>query len=524
MKINQPVTSHEIDYPENYNILSTTDLKGTITYCNDDFVEVSGFTLDELEGRNHNIVRHPDMPPAAFEDLWSALKSEKPWMGMVKNRCKDGSFYWVDAYVTPIKEGHAVNEYQSVRTKPDRQLVKRAESIYRQLMQGKLPLALRVPRISSRIKLAAGFTLAVIPPLVLLLSTHGLNNIPALVTAGVSLASALITTLAISKRISTSASKAREIIRNPLMQWVYTQSTDDIGEIDLAMKMQSSELRAVVGRIGDSSQRLKGSAEALARTMEETHNRIHDQQVETDQVATAMNQMSATVQEVARNAAHAAESTLEAQQAAQAGQDVVNKTVESINNVANSVEQSAEVINKLNADAGSISTVVDVIRGIAEQTNLLALNAAIEAARAGEQGRGFAVVADEVRTLAQRTQQSTQEIQNMVENLQSGSDQAVAMMQQGQQKTETSVQCATEAGEMLNSITHAVNNVSEVNTQIATAAEEQSAVAEEINRNVVKINEAAQGTANEAAKTSAISQQLSDEARRQQQLVGQFQR
>ena len=524
MKINQPVTNHEINFPESYNILSTTDLKGSITYCNQDFVEISGFTLDELEGHNHNIVRHPDMPPAAFEDLWTSLKNNHPWMGMVKNRCKDGSFYWVDAYVTPIKEGGMVNEYQSVRTKPDRTLIKRAESTYQLLMQGKQPFRLRLPNINTSIKLTLGFSLAIVPPLALLIATNGVTSLSTLLTCGVSLLSAISTTLIVSKRVAHITRVSRKVIRNPLMQWIYTQSTDDVGGIELAMKMQSSELRAVVGRVSDSSLTLKGSVDDLSSIIEKTNERIHEQQVQTDQVATAMNEMSSTVHEVASNAAHAAESTLEAQQATQAGQQVVNKTIASISEVVTSVDQASEVINKLNDDAGSITSIVEVIRGIAEQTNLLALNAAIEAARAGEQGRGFAVVADEVRTLAQRTQASTQEIQEMVENLQAGSNQAVRTMQEGREKSEICVEHATDAGNMLNNITHAVSIVSDVNTQIATAAEEQSVVAEEINMNIVNINEAAQGTANDAARTSAISQQLSEEAHRQQQLVTQFQR
>jgi methyl-accepting chemotaxis protein len=237
-----------------------------------------------------------------------------------------------------------------------------------------------------------------------------------------------------------------------------------------------------------------------------------------------MHEMSATVQEVARNAAYAADGTIEAQQSADEGHTVVNETIRSIQDVAGGVDQAAGVVDKLNSDAANIGTVVDVIRGIAEQTNLLALNAAIEAARAGEQGRGFAVVADEVRTLAQRTQQSTQEIQDMVERLQAGVNEAVTAMEQGTKKTETSVQRATAAGKALEDITRAIGKISDMNSQIATAAEEQSAVAEEINGNVVSINELGQGTADAAYQNGEISQKLIHEARRQQQLVAQFQR
>ena len=164
MKINTPVNDTEIDFPEHYNILSTTNLKGAITYCNDEFIEVSGFTNDELVGHNHNLVRHPDMPPAAFADLWRNLKRGTPWMGIVKNRCKDGSYYWVDAYVTPIRENGESIEYQSVRTKPERSIVRRAEAVYRDLMQNRKPRALRLPRISIRNKLVAGFAAATLPP------------------------------------------------------------------------------------------------------------------------------------------------------------------------------------------------------------------------------------------------------------------------------------------------------------------------------------------------------------------------
>lgn len=524
MKINQPVTRHEINFPETYNILSTTDLKGAITYCNKDFIEISGFTLDELEGSNHNIVRHPDMPPAAFEDLWTSLKNDRPWMGMVKNRCKDGSFYWVDAYVTPIKVNDIVNEYQSVRTKPDRALIKQAESTYQLLIQGKLPFRLRLPNITTGIKLTLGFSVAVVPPLALLIATNGIASLSTLLTCGLSLFGSVSTIFLVSKRITQITRISRKVIQNPLMQWVYTQSTDDVGEIELAIKMQSSELRAVVGRVSDSSLSLKESVDDLSSIIEKNNKSIHEQQVQTNQVATAMNEMSSTVHEVARNATHASESTFEAQQAAQDGQQVVNNTITSISEVASSIDQTSKVINKLNDDAGNITSIVEAIRGIADQTNLLALNAAIEAARAGEQGRGFAVVADEVRTLAQRTQASTEEIQAMVENLQAGSDQAVKMMLEGRKKSDACVQHATDAGDMLNNITHAVSIVSDVNTQIATAAEEQSAVAEEINMNIVHINEAAQETVNNAAKTSIISKNLSEEAQRQQQLVIQFQR
>lgn len=524
MKINTPVTNTEVDYPADYNLLSTTDLKGTTTYCSKDFIKVSGFSEPELTGRNHNVIRHPDMPPAAFADLWSNLKLERPWMGIVKNRCKDGSYYWVDAYVTPIKEQGKVDEYQSVRSKPERSIVRRAEKIYQQLMQGKMPLALRLPKVSIRSRLIAGFAFTMAPLLWVLMGNTEINGFSIGVAAMMSLAVAMLTTWRVSRRLSSGARAAHKVIDNPLMQLIYTNSTDEVGAMTLAMKMQDSELRAIVGRVSDSSLTLKDSTESLASTIEQTNLCMTDQHAQTDHVATAMRDMSATVQEVARNASYAADGAMQAQQSAIEGREVVNKTIQSIQEVAGNVDQAAEVVNQLNGDAASIGTVVDVIRGIAEQTNLLALNAAIEAARAGEQGRGFAVVADEVRMLAQRTQQSTQEIQDMVEHLQMRVKEAVKAMEKSTGKTEGSVQCATAAGKSLEDITEVIASISDMNTQIATAAEEQSSASEEINANVAAINELGQDIADTTTQNGEISQKLINEVHRQQQLVAQFQR
>jgi aerotaxis receptor len=351
-----------------------------------------------------------------------------------------------------------------------------------------------------------------------------LGGLASTAIAGLSAGTAFLTTWLVSRRLAAGVRAAHALVKDPLMQLVYTGSTDEVGAMTLAMKLQSSELRAVIGRISDSGTQLKGSAESLASTIEQTNIRVHEQQSQTDQVATAVHEMSATVQEVARNAAYTADGTSEAQQSTVEGRAVVNDTIASIRQVAGGVQQAAQVINELNSNAADIGTVVDVIRGIAEQTNLLALNAAIEAARAGEQGRGFAVVADEVRTLAQRTQQSTQEIQDMVERLQAGAGQAVEAMEQGREKTEVSVERATAAGKALEDIARLIGKISDMSTQIATAAEEQSAVAEEINSNVARINELGQSTAEDAFQNGEISQRLIHETRRQLQLVAQFQR
>lgn len=279
---------------------------------------------------------------------------------------------------------------------------------------------------------------------------------------------------------------------------------------------------SLVKEILGSAGQLAAAAEELSAITEQSNSGVMRQQGEIEQVATAMNEMSATVSEVSRNAANAASAAQEADNSAKEGWQVVNTTVETINNLASEVERTSEVIENLKGDSISIGTVLDVIRDIAEQTNLLALNAAIEAARAGEQGRGFAVVADEVRTLASRTQQSTCEINNMIERLQNGASQAVSVMEMGRSKAEESVEQAAKAGEALQSITNVVDNIKSMNMQIASAAEEQSATAEEINRNIVNISEVAQDTAEGSQQTASASDQLAKLASSLQTQVGKF--
>lgn len=273
--------------------------------------------------------------------------------------------------------------------------------------------------------------------------------------------------------------------------------------------------------LGNSTQ-LAAAAEELSSITEQSKQGVASQNAETEQVATAMNQMSATVQEVARNAANAASAAQEADREAKDGHQVVRNTMDSISHLAHEVEHTAEVIAKLKNDSLSIGAVLDVIRDIAEQTNLLALNAAIEAARAGEQGRGFAVVADEVRSLASRTQQSTQEIQGMIQRLQNGANEAVVAMEQGRSSAESSVQQAAKAGKSLEQITHVVDQIKMMNTQIASAADEQGKTAEEINRNIVNISEISTETSQGAQQIAAASDDLARLAVQLQDLVGRF--
>ncbi len=521
MKINLPVTGTERMLRDDTTIISTTDLKGIITSVNQHFIDISGYSKEELIGKSHNIVRHPDMPPAAFADLWSTLKAGNPWMGIVKNRCKNGDHYWVDAYVTPLYEGDRIAGYQSVRTIATRQRIERAEALYRQINAGKIPKTGGI-KGSIAARLGVGF-LVILGALFAFTAFAGdvplwASALAWLMAAGVALGASRI---AIAPLLAAQAD-ARAVVDNSLMQHIYIGNTHEAGRLQLAITMLQARLRTAMGRITYPATHLAAAAEQLAAVTEQTNQGIRQQQSETDQVATAMNEMSATVQEVARNAEQAAHAAQQADEAAHSGKQVVMQGIAAIDTLAREVEQAAQVIQKLETESAGIGAVVDVIRGIAEQTNLLALNAAIEAARAGEQGRGFAVVADEVRTLASRTQQSTKEIQQMIQRLQTGASEAVQVMMQSRSQAQSSVQQAARTGESLEAITRAVENITGMNTQIASAAEEQSAVAEEINRNIVNISQVGNQTAAAAQQTAAASDELARLAAQLQSLVRQF--
>ncbi|WP_019568779.1 methyl-accepting chemotaxis protein [Thioalkalivibrio sp. ALMg13-2] len=297
---------------------------------------------------------------------------------------------------------------------------------------------------------------------------------------------------------------------------------NELGDLAVVFNRFVEKIRVLIQQVAAGSDQVAAASNELSATSEETNEQVRRQKAETDQVATAMNEMTATVQEVARNAADAAAAAQATDQDAVAGQQVVQKTVTAINGLSRQVDNAAEVVTRLSQDAEQINKVLEVIGDIADQTNLLALNAAIEAARAGEQGRGFAVVADEVRTLASRTQDSTHEIQQMIERVQSGTREAVQAMEDGRSKAHESVEQVNLAGESLNAITQSVTRISDMNTQIASAAEEQSTVAEEINRNVANITEVLDQTAAGSEQIRNASEELSKLASQQQERVGQF--
>ena len=297
---------------------------------------------------------------------------------------------------------------------------------------------------------------------------------------------------------------------------------DELGQLQQSMQRMTLALRGLVSGISDGVTQIASAAEELSAVTEQTSAGVNSQKVETDQLATAMNEMAATVQEVARNAEQASEAAVAADQQAREGDKVVNQAIAQIERLATEVGHSSQAVNDLKLESDKIGGILDVIKSVAEQTNLLALNAAIEAARAGEAGRGFAVVADEVRSLAQRTQTSTQEIEALITALQNGTQQVTRAMDSSLELTGSSVELTRKAGVSLESITQTVSAIQSMNQQIATAAEQQSAVAEEINRSVINVRDVSEQTSAASEETAASSVELARLGTHLQSLVGRF--
>ncbi|QVM96114.1 methyl-accepting chemotaxis protein [Pseudomonas sp. SORT22] len=333
---------------------------------------------------------------------------------------------------------------------------------------------------------------------------------------------AVIITRQITRPLRETLAVVEKIAAGDLTHNMRVTRRDELGVLQQGIQRMGSTLRDLITGIRDGVTQIASAAEELSAVTEETSAGVNSQKVETDQVATAMHEMAATVQEVARNAEHASEAATEADGQARAGDQVVAEAISQIERLAEEVHRSTEAMGLLQQESQKIGSVMDVIKSVAEQTNLLALNAAIEAARAGEAGRGFAVVADEVRGLAQRTQKSTEEIEELVAGLQSGTQQVANVMLGSRNLTDSSVELTRKAGASLESITRTVSNIQSMNQQIAAAAEQQSAVAEQISRSILNVRDVSEQTAAASDETAASSVELARLGNQLQTMVSHF--
>lgn len=519
MRKNLPVTDREVTMQDGGRLITTTDLKGVITYCNDEFADISGFSREELLGQAHNIIRHPDMPQAVFRDMWGYLKQGDAWMGLVKNRTKAGDFYWVSAYVTPMREGDRIIGYESVRVAPSREQIRRADALYRNLSAGKA--AVSWPgRLASVLKSGWPFGLS----LAMSLAALGLGEVNLavmLVVFGHVIAAGLVLK-SVTSRLNRMLALRPDAFHDPLVARTYSAESGLFSELSLVLLSEQARIRTALARIDDQAEQLYEQAQASHRYISEGARAISRQRAETDQTASAINEMHASIQEVAEGVSANARDAEDANRFAATGAERSAEALEAIEQLVSRVNGIGTAIGKLGESTQSIGAAAKLISDIAEQTNLLALNAAIEAARAGEQGRGFAVVADEVRTLASRTRESTVKIQDVIDDFQRQVETAVAATREGENVAGQGLEKVREAERSLQDIVAAIRNISDSFISMSAAFEEQGQVSDEINRQIVSIAELADNSTEQAVAAKESSTRLSEMSRGLKDLISRF--
>ncbi|TPE47515.1 methyl-accepting chemotaxis protein [Maribrevibacterium harenarium] len=516
MKNNQPITNVEQRFQPGELLISSTDLKGVITDCNDAFVRISGFTRQELIGKSHNIVRHPEMPAAAFQILWETVKNGKPWMGLVKNRCKNGDYYWVDAYVTPITVNGKVVGYESVRREPSRKDVARAERFYQRLNSGAT---------------GEGTLSRVLPWLVFgmaFLASIGITTASPYIGAGAFAVLAVAFPLWQQRKYAQGVSRLLNFVpsafKHPVAIATYTDQKGDLGKLSTAIQSEKSHLNTVLTRIDYAATNLANDVGRSAQLVDGAKNAMYQQNQEIEMMAAAMNQMSTAISQLSANVQGIAD------RAQQSGSDLntgVSYSAESknaIQSLNNQMAQMGQAIERLVSQTSTIVASAQLIEDIAEQTNLLALNAAIEAARAGESGRGFAVVADEVRGLAARTQESTIQIHQAIHEFNASVTECVELTKLGADSTQKGLDSLIATEQVMSSCTDSMDKIVGIAVEMAAAVEQQSHVAEEVNQQVVSIANLSKTSVDSAEAANQESERLFAVTNQLQELVKGFAR
>jgi aerotaxis receptor len=519
MRINKPTTSNEFEFDGARSLYSTTDMTGRITFANPYFIEVSGFSEEELIGAPHNIVRHPDMPVAAFADLWTTIKAGQPWTAMVKNRRKNGDYYWVQATVTPIIEAGNATGYMSVRTKPTREQIAAADKLYRgenekpgslRLRQGRVLRGGVLGRVAEAARLSLGQRVALIHVslFVLTISVGALAWLPdawgelklpigaalfAAATAAITWSWHELATKVVAS-LKAAAGVAQAMAGGDLNMAIDVTRTDEIGRLMRAVCQLNTNLRSVIGDIRENFASIQTATGELATGNADLSARTDSQVSSLEETAASMEQLAATVRQNLENTNQARDVASNAMTTAQRGGAIMGEVVATIGEISQSSEK--------------IANIVTIINGIASQTNLLALNAAVEAARAGEAGRGFAVVATEVRSLAQRSAEAAKDIKSLIDS--------------SVEKVAVGTHLSRDAGVIMQEIIAAVSQVSGVVSEIAAASAEQSTGIGQVNDAVTQMDEVTQRNASLVEIAASATSGLEDQGRKLMQALAIF--
>ncbi len=536
MKTNLPISQVEVPFPKGRYIVSRTDLKGMVTYANDTFIDLSGFSRDELIGKNHNVVRHPDMLPGAFAWLWDTIKEGRPWRGIVKNRCKNGDYYWVDALVVPVLKNNQTIGYMSVRTEPTRQQVAEAEALYRQLKEGKakIPTPTAWMRTSLKAKLT-GFALWLIAAQIITLGAGVIGPLLGLTPGTVALTQNLlgisgvvagVWLLAIQGKMMTIinniSGRLDNIAQGDLTDVIPLHRVDELGKLNDSLVTMQTHLKAMMAEIAEAADQVGTNADVLSAEMDQTRRVTEVQSDAASSIAAAVEQLVASVNEIADSAQQAAQAVAASHGLLNEASQRMSESQTASQNVVATVNGAGQTMSELFQSIFAIDRVSQVIRGIADQTNLLALNAAIEAARAGESGRGFAVVADEVRKLAENSSKQTAEITASVQEIQRITQIAVTTMEAAGGHVAGADTAVTAARAGLDAVAHHGDEVAAISQHIADGTRQQSSAGNEIAKQVEGIVGGIDQTASSIAEVTGKTLQMKETSSRLRELIAYF--
>ena len=542
MKINLPITDIETQLPEGEFIYSSTDLKGVIVEANEAFAKVSNYTREAMIGQSHNLVRHPDMPQEAFADLWKDLKAGRPWRGIVKNRRQDGGFYWVVANVSPVRENGQVVGYQSVRSRPTREEIAGAEGAYKRIKDGNTSLQIRHGRVihhrpewvssllSVRSQMVLAGMTALIPAIEALSDHLGGPTFPDALSIGVAVAAILYALYFLlfyvpqtTRDLNVTSDWLEDVLSSgDLKKRLNLGRRDVIGGIARKADKFVSSVQAMVQGIADIAKQVSFATEDVHSGIKVSHDSAVQQSEATSSAAAAIEEVTVSISEVATHAKMTEVTATHTGEVSRQGTAVTQNASRKIESLADTVRQSAEQVESLGQRSEEIGRITGVIKEIADQTNLLALNAAIEAARAGEAGRGFAVVADEVRKLAERTTRATREIAEVTQTINDETQQAVAGMRSGAQQVADGVHLVNETAETLHQINQEMGKTTEMVGEISHASQEQQAAMTELAQSVERVSHMTEQNVAVINQTNATVDYLNAVVTRMRKAVTQY--